>query len=358
MTSVRRNNNNLHWKAVSLITRKLEELQRTGPTSFFERMDAQSGNGSGAPDPVCPRPTQTQLALHVSRIIARAVRNRIQEKLYLPQWILLYQIGEAKSSLLQGFKQLVPPKECFWADPHAIFRDGRYYIFFEELPFATNKGYICALEMDGQGVFSRPVKVLERPYHLSYPALLEHDGELLMIPETAANRTIEVYRCKQFPQEWEFVCNLMENVCAVDSTFLRHDGKWWLFANIVENDGASCDGAATWDELCLFYTNSLLEGPWVPHPLNPIVSDVRRARPAGPIFEENGKIYRPSQDCSVRYGYGIRLNEITVLTPHDYAEVEVDFIRPNWDKGIIGTHHLSHVRGLTLADALQPRRRL
>jgi len=149
------------------------------------------------------------------------------------------------------------------------------------------------------------------------------------------------------------VQNIMRDVCAVDATLLHRDGKWWLFANIAENEGAS-----TCDALSLFYSDSLLNDSWTSHPLNPIVTDVRRARPAGPIYERDGKLYRPSQDCSVRYGYGLRINQITALTTIEYAEAEVESVWPTWDKKIIGVHHISHAGGLTVADALQPRRRL
>jgi hypothetical protein len=92
---------------------------------------------------------------------------------------------------------------------------------------------------------------------------------------------------------------LMINVYAVDPTILRKDGKWWLFVNIRENEGAS-----SLDELFLFYSADLFCRDWTPHPKNPVVSDVKSSRPAGRIFSYNGNIYRPSQNNSKRYGMG------------------------------------------------------
>jgi hypothetical protein len=76
----------------------------------------------------------------------------------------------------------------------------------------------------------------------------------------------------------------------------------------------------------------------VPHPSNPIVSDVRRARPAGRIFLRDGKLIRPAQDSSRRYGGAIVLNEIEVLTETDYREKAVGRIEPNWRRRTVGTH--------------------
>src|SRR5690606_21018624 len=110
-------------------------------------------------------------------------------------------------------------------------------------------------------------------------------------PETSENKTIELYKCVDFPYKWELSKVLMNNVSAVDSTILKHNNKYWLFCNIKENEGAS-----SLDELFLFYSDSLQEGEWISHPLNPIVSDVSQSRPAGHIFKENGRLYRPSQN--------------------------------------------------------------
>jgi hypothetical protein len=106
---------------------------------------------------------------------------------------------------------------------------------------------------------------------------------------------------------------MANNILAVGSTVFEHSGKFWLFTNIAVPDGS------TFNELHLFYSDSL-EGEWTPHP-NPIVSDVRRARPAGALFFEGGKLIRPGQDRRLRYGYALTLtNEVEVLSESDYKE--------------------------------------
>ena len=42
------------------------------------------------------------------------------------------------------------------------------------------------------------------------------------------------------------------------------------------------------NELYLFYSDNLLSQNWKSHPMNPVISDVKRARPAGKILELNG----------------------------------------------------------------------
>ena len=85
--------------------------------------------------------------------------------------------------------------------------------------------------------------------------------------------------------------------------------------------------------------------------MNPIVSDVRNARPAGSIIEKDGKILRPAQDCSIRYGYSVNINEIITLSETTYSEKTVSSITPS-EKGIYGVHTIANENNLTILDAV------
>jgi len=56
-----------------------------------------------------------------------------------------------------------------------------------------------------------------------------------------------------------------------------------MFFNMRENDGAS-----HLDELFIFYADDIHSNNWNAHSMNPVVSNVNKARPAGKIFEHNG----------------------------------------------------------------------
>jgi hypothetical protein len=172
-----------------------------------------------------------------------------------------------------------------------------------------------------------------------------------MIPETGKNNGIEVYRCLHFPDQWEFEKTLIDNIKAFDATLVNAQGKWWLFTNVEEQNGSS------WDTLYLYYADQPLSNQWTSHPLNPIVKDIRSARPAGHIFMQDGKLIRPSQDCSVRYGYATNFNCITTLSETEYAEnLKYSFTPPR--KGnILGTHTFNQTGELTVIDAFQRRRK-
>ncbi|MEK9612807.1 MAG: hypothetical protein VW080_02640 [Flavobacteriaceae bacterium] len=348
-----RNRNNYYWKALSMIPRKLNELYRLGEKDFFDRI-----NKDKAPyfyhNRLFTNPTNIIVLKAFFRIYIHKLYSKLIRLFFFEQWVLLFKLDKLNkiSTCFFRFKKILPPKDRFWADPFVIEKNEKYYIFIEELIYKENKGKICVIEMDQNGNYSSPQVVLERNYHLSYPFLFEENETLYMIPETAKNRTIELYKCIEFPTKWEFYLNIMENINAVDSTIVKKDNKYWLFCNIKENQGASiCD------ELFLFYSDSLFNQNWTAHPNNPIVSDVKKSRPAGNIFALNNKLYRPSQNCAKRYGYGITINEITELNEKSYQENTVQSIYPNWEKDIRATHSLSNAGKLTVIDAIYRRRK-
>ena len=344
--SLRDNASANHWGALRLIPRKLAELRSLGGDAFMAGVEAANRDPT-----IYSRPLYATLG---NRLFARLLLRKTMDKarqiwvnrFWRDQWILLYSFSPALSLSLGGYRRLQPPADRMWADPQAFERDGRYYIFFEEMLFATNRGHIAVIELDRDGKASEPRPVLERPYHLSYPFLFEHEGTLYMLPESGENRTVELYRCAEFPHRWEFVHNVMEGVQAYDATMLHRDGRWWLFTTLVETDGAS-----SWDELFVFSSDSPLSREWTPHPRNPVVSDCRSARPAGPIFEHRGALFRPSQNSSGRYGRGFNFCRIDVLDGDSYREEIVSRALPEWADDVVATHTFSRSGDLHVIDA-------
>ena len=108
--------------------------------------------------------------------------------------------------------------------------------------------------------------------------------------------------------------------------------------------------ASPWDELFVFFADSPLSDNWTPHPCNPVVSDVRTSRPAGRVFLRDGRMFRPSQDCAVRYGHGLNIMEITELTPHSFRERLLRRYTPDWDPRIRAVHTMNAADGLSLID--------
>ncbi len=344
--SVKDNRSRNKWKSLSFMTRKMQELHDVGADEFFRRARHDNRHPEIYSERLYVTPNNYEMArLLWSKVIEKTI-ELYYNNFYVNQWILMYDIKDTFSSSLWRYKKIFPPKDRFYADPHIIQENGQYYIFVEEFIFGTDRGFISVIEMDENGNYKAPQPVLERPYHLSYPFVFKHENDFYMIPETQSNRTVEIYRCTEFPHRWEFAMNLMEDIRAGDATLHYQDNRWWMFATVTETRGASLA-----DELCIFSSEELLSKNWQPHPKNPVVSDCRKARPAGKLFRHGEGLYRPGQNSSHRYGYGFKLSEIKRLTADDYCEETVSSIEPNWDSRIIGTHTFNHVGDLHMIDA-------
>jgi hypothetical protein len=172
-----------------------------------------------------------------------------------------------------------------------------------------------------------------------------------MMPESAQNATVELYRCVDFPLRWKLEKVLLRDVRLVDATLHRGAGRWWMFANAAPGASRMFD-----DELHLFHAERLT-GEWQPHARNPVKSDARCARPAGRLYWRDGALYRPAQICVPRYGAGLSINRVLQLTPQAYAEREVARVLPDAGGGIIGLHTVNRAGPLTVLDAFARRRR-
>ena len=94
-----------------------------------------------------------------------------------------------------------------------------------------------------------------------------------------------------------------------------------------------------------------LFGPWMPHALNPIKMDVRSSRPAGTPFVYEGKLYRPTQDCSETYGGMITICHVKRLSPTEFEEEEISKIKPYQDSPYPdGLHTISSIGNMTIID--------
>lgn len=334
------------WKAAHFLPRALRRLHALGAEAFLAEAGVRE-----APAPAKHRPpTTARLLLPFAGYVAWRAWRKLELRLWRDRWTLMH--GESRRRDFAAYRKLRPPAGRFWADPHVLRRDGRDWVFFEDASLESWQGRIAVFPLDGGGEASPPVIVIERPYHLSYPFLLEWQGELWLIPESGENRTVEAWRCRRFPHEWEFSHNLMSGRSLYDATLLPHDGRWWLFGTVKAHDAAS-----SWDELCVFYAEEPLATEWRPHPLNPVVSDVRRARPAGPFLRRDGRLYRPSQNSSHRYGYALNFNEVLELTPESYRECLAEELLPDFDRRFHGVHSWSESGEVAVIDALERIRR-
>jgi hypothetical protein len=332
-SSLYRSRNPIYWKTAEYALRRLRDLNDRG-MQYIESLPTYRENGPYTRG-IYRTPDALQMAKFLARLFYRSLAARLSSRLHgsYPQWFLAICQRTPEHSFHDptGYKLMLPPKDRFYADPFLFEKDGKTYLFLEDLRYSEGRALISCCELNPDGTHGPIVEVLRRPYHLSYPFLFEQDGQIYMIPETKGNRTVELYRATNFPNEWTLESVLLDNIYAVDATIHQSEGKYWMFVGISNGRYSNCD------ELGIYFADAL-KGPWKPHPANPVVSDVRRARPAGALFRDQGRLIRPSQDCARAYGYAIVFSEVITLSETEYDERPIARLDPGWVKGNLGTH--------------------
>lgn len=284
----------------------------------IDRLAAGTSEESRTPARPAVRPSPLRMVAVGARLATRSIMRRLGGGRGQTQhWTIAWRRTRNGPALPtpEGFTTAAIDPDTAYADPFVITREGETYVFAEVLPYASRKGVIGWARLSDAGLSPFSV-ALERPYHVSYPFLLEYEGDLYMVPETGHSRAVELYRCVRFPDEWTLERTLMEGVQLKDVTLFEHDGRWWMFAAAPSHGGSSIDELFGWWAPSPF-------GPWTAHRLNPVKSDVRSARPAGRPIVRDGRLFRPGQDCEAGYGTGLVWCEIVALSPTEFRETPV-----------------------------------
>lgn len=205
-------------------------------------------------------------------------------------------------------------------------------ILCENYDFATSVGSIHRLGIKNGRIISEAEQNFSFSCHLSFPFLFMHEGEVYAMPESAAAQELSIFCWKETEQRWKKIATPLSGVAAADSVIFEEGGYFWI-AYTDANLGA-------WDNLNLIYASSLT-GSWRPHAANPVIRGLQHSRCGGTPFRKDGKLYRPAQDCTKRYGGALRIMRITECSIESFREEEATQIQPAHGKNPHGFHHLS-----------------
>lgn len=227
------------------------------------------------------------------------------------------------------------PARCV-ADPFMLEVGARWYMFFEVENQITMKGEIALATSDDALHWQYQQVVLAEPWHLSYPCVFKWRGGFFMIPESAHDRRVTLYRAEEFPDRWKPVTTLLEGSRFADSSIFRYDDHWWMLVDAGPNSQSP---------VLRLYSGTDLCGPWREHPRSPVLkSDPHNCRPGGRVLILDGRPVRLTQDIYPDYGKRLNAFEITELTATSYRERPVGtapVLEPGdaaWNSN--GMHHM------------------
>ena len=235
-----------------------------------------------------------------------------------------------------SYKDINDRDAVFVADPFLLYFGKQWYCFFEIKDKTINRGVIGVASSSNAQEWHYDGVVLEESYHLSYPYVFSYEGSVYMIPEGGEDKSVKLYKAKNFPFDWECERVLLEGEDFRDTTLFIKKGIFYFFTSQNSDDNL------------YLYTASSLWDTLQPHPANPLLQnrpDI--SRNGGNIVEWEGKIYRFAQDCSRRYGEALWMMEITSLSPETFSQKKIkkflvgDKKHINWHSRKM--HHFSSV---------------
>ena len=204
------------------------------------------------------------------------------------------------------------------ADPFLFVRGEKLYLFYET-KIVGGKGIIKMTSTTDLKSWTAPITVLTEKCHLSYPFVFVFGGEIYMIPETGALKSIRLYKaldknlehwefCKTLIEQDDDMINVESSFC--DSSIVYLNGIYYLFTTIIRNNT---------NELHLYYSSSL-DSSFQKHPMNPIIVSNRYGRDAGNVLEFDGALWRVAQECTNTYGENVNIAKIEEITTQTYKE--------------------------------------
>jgi len=307
-----------YWKSARFALRRLEDLAN----GRWEPDGAEAAD----PPPQAIVPTATDTLRHTATVAGRVLRRKLGSAAFQHQWLLGFR-RRTGDRLPQDdpapWQLTVPPPDRSYADPFVVRHDGETFVFFEVLPHDRGIGELAVGRLEPDARLTEITPIMPVPHHTSYPYVFADGERLFLIPEFGEARRVDLFAATDFPTGWERVATLLEGVNAVDPTVYRDGDRYWMWVTIA------VPGGRLQDETFLYFSDRL-DGGWTPHPRNPVVSDARRARPAGRPFVHGGRLIRPSQNCCGRYGERVIFNAVERLDTEEYRERPFASLGPEW----------------------------
>ncbi len=234
-----------------------------------------------------------------------SIVNKLKNAVTGGDWFVAYRAKDQAE-----WKLAEAPDNQWCADPFVLQDGDDHYIFVEQYHKDQDKGCIGYFRFEN-GVPVNQGIIIENTYHMSYPDVFKYKDQYYMIPESSANSTVDLYMAEHFPDKWRKEKTLISGQKYVDSTVWQDGDKNYLISYSM------VDGY----EIHVFMLDMEKQEVKL---LSKKRYEKNVGRPGGRLFIEDGKLMRPAQDCSRKYGEALTIYQVDDLNQNGkFVEHEV-----------------------------------
>lgn len=233
-------------------------------------------------------------------------------------------------------KWLKMPKGGWFADPFILdVSADEIDVLVEDLTVRQGKGVISLLKIGRQNMELMSKKtILELSTHLSFPCILREGDKVYIYPESALTGKLDLYEYHIDTESVTFVKTICDGVIW-DSCITDRFGENMLFT--AAHDDYVLDIYRFDDELDKYV-------PW-----KQVVSSKKNSRMGGQLFEYDGNVYYPAQDCERNYGGAIIIKKVS-CDEGDFKVEEIKRITSMHPKMKVGFHTINEYKDLVVVD--------
>ena len=228
----------------------------------------------------------------------------------------------------------------WFADPFIVKEThSEIVVFAEELEIERPKGRLVELHIDRTNFrLQNRFVLLELDTHLSFPAFFIKDGLLYVYPENGESGSLKLYLYDEHTHSLSFVKELIQEALS-DAIIVQYNSGYYLFA--TQSDSSQ-------NGTLLYYSDSI-DGHYmcINNKNNPFEKGINKSRSAGNIFLVDNCLFRPVQDCTIRYGHSINIMKlnISMRTEEEYLKIKPQSLRYN-----LGMHTINFGTSFCVVD--------
>ncbi len=267
--------------------------------------------------------------------------KKIKHMLEESEWklgILLNGFDDLKAKRIKWISNGIYTNKWF-ADPFILdFDDKQIIILAEEFDYSVHRGRIARLAIDRQTWTIVDCKILlDLKTHLSFPMTWREGNHVFVCPENYQSGAWNLYEYNAGSESLDFVRQILPEKLT-DATIFKNSSDLFILSTYEPRPNGNT---------LTIWKSSSPDGAFVK--TQEIKFPENIARNAGSIFNYNGKLIRPAQECNKSYGHAVSFQAVTL--ENGLFEFKEEFryhsTHPKYQRG---THTFNTYNGLAVID--------